>query len=95
MPFFQLEILRDRSDISFGLTLNKETDKKDECKAIIIETIVPNSPACTAGLQKGDVLVAVNGQKIESLKQVAKLIKGKNRLETLLETLSTFVRKLI
>ena len=76
---FQLEIHRESSDSSFGLTLSKETDKNDACKTIVIETIVPNSPASLAGFQKGDVLVSVNGQKIESLKQAAKFIKGKNR----------------
>lgn len=76
---FQLEIQREGPENSFGLTLSKETDKKDACKTIFIETIIPNSPASIAGFQKGDVIASLNGQKVESLKHAAKLIKGRNR----------------
>ena len=38
-----------------------------------------DSPAYTAGVMAKDILVAVDGHKIESLKQAAKMIKNKSR----------------
>ncbi len=40
-----------------------------------VAQISPNSPAEKAGLQRGDVLVAVNGKKIESWNQISSLIQ--------------------
>lgn len=45
----------------------------------MIETVVIDSPAYGAGIMAKDVLVAIDGKKIESLKQAAKLIKSKSR----------------
>ena len=45
----------------------------------MIETIVTDSPAYLAGVMAKDVLVAIDGHKIESLKQAAKMIKNKSR----------------
>ena len=74
-----MEIIRENNVVSFGLTLNKEISEDELGKLIVIETVVPDSPATLAGIQTKDVLVAVDGQKIESLKQAAKLIKSKTR----------------
>lgn len=48
-------------------------------KTIVIETVVIDSPAYSVGVMAKDVLVAIDGKKIESLKQAAKLIKSKSR----------------
>lgn len=45
----------------------------------MIETIVTDSPAHSVGVMAKDVLVAIDGHKIESLKQAAKMIKNKTR----------------
>jgi len=78
-PTFEVEISRESSDISFGLTLSKEMSEDDLGKAIVIATIVIDSPAYSAGVMAKDMLVAVDGHKIESLKQAAKMIKNKSR----------------
>ena len=75
----QIVISRENSDISFGLTLSKEINEDDLGKAIVIETIVTDSPAYSAGVMARDILVAIDGHKIESLKQAAKMIKNKSR----------------
>ena len=75
----QIVISRENSDISFGLTLSKEISEDDLGKAIVIETIVTDSPAYSAGVMAKDILVAIDGHKIESLKQAAKMIKNKSR----------------
>lgn len=75
----QIEISRESSEISFGLTLSKEISEDDLGKSIIINTIVVGSPAYSAGVIAKDILIAVDGHKIESLKQAAKMIKNKSR----------------
>jgi len=62
------------------MTLSKEYGGSVEVdKVVFVETIIPNSPADLAGLQQGDVIVSVDGQRIDSLKQAAKIIKNKTR----------------
>ncbi|XP_022804079.1 PDZ domain-containing protein 8-like isoform X2 [Stylophora pistillata] len=78
-PTFEIEISRENNDISFGLTLNKEISEDELGKTIVINTIVTDSPAYNAGVMAKDILVAVDGKKIESLKQAAKMIKNKSR----------------
>lgn len=75
----QIPISRENHGISFGLTLSQETSEDDLGKAIVIGTIVTDSPAYSAGVMAKDILVAVDGNKIESLKQAAKMIKNKSR----------------
>ena len=48
-----------------------------------ISSIVPNSPADTAGLQASDILLAVNGIPLEGAAQALELI-GETRPETIL-----------
>ena len=74
----QIEINRENTD-SFGLTLSKDISEDDLGKTIVIDTIVVDSPAFKAGVVAKDHLVAVDGQKIDSLKQAAKMIKSKAR----------------
>ncbi|KAM7436009.1 PDZ domain-containing protein 8 [Porites harrisoni] len=78
-PTFEIEISRESNEISFGLTLSKEISEDDLGKAIIINTIVVGSPAYYAGVIAKDILIAIDGHKIESLKQAAKMIKNKSR----------------
>ena len=74
----QVEISREQ-DVPFGLTLTKNVEEDEFGKIIMIETVAPDSPAARAGIQVHDILVAVDGQDVESLKQAAKLIKSKTR----------------
>lgn len=46
----------------------------DEAKGALIAEILPNSPAKSAGLQQGDILLSVMGQPIESASQLRNLI---------------------
>ena len=64
----QIEMSRESNEISFGLTLSKEISEDDLGKAIIINTIVVGSPAYSAGIIAQDILIAIDGHKIESLK---------------------------
>jgi regulator of sigma E protease len=43
----------------------------------IVDSVLENSPAAKAGLQKGDIITAINGNKIWSASQVAQMIDSK------------------
>jgi serine protease Do len=45
-----------------------------EVKGVGIESVVEGSPAQTAGLQKGDVIVKVNGEDVTSTRKLTRLI---------------------
>lgn len=45
-----------------------------EAKGVGIESVVDGSPAQTAGLQKGDVIVKVNGEDVTSARKLTRLI---------------------
>ncbi|XP_044176573.1 PDZ domain-containing protein 8-like [Acropora millepora] len=77
-PTFEVTISRETNDISFGLTL-KEVNDGEFGKAIVIQTIVTDSPAYCAGIIAKDIFLAIDGHKTDSLKQAAKMIKNKNK----------------
>ncbi|EDO37885.1 predicted protein [Nematostella vectensis] len=82
---YEVEVTRETSSISYGMTLIKEYGNTEMDKFIMVDVITPKSPADLAGLHKGDVLIAVDGQKIESLKQAAKLIKNKAKFSATIQ----------
>ncbi|CAH1777600.1 unnamed protein product [Owenia fusiformis] len=69
-----IEIVRAQSP-SIGIIFKDEfvLDRYEEM--VVVETVHPNSPAYMADIRKSDVLIAVNGTRISSLKQAAKSIK--------------------
>ncbi len=46
-------------------------------QGIIVTDIKPGSPAVSAGLEKGDIIVSINRQQVKNLKQAAKVLKQK------------------
>ncbi|XP_061491859.1 PDZ domain-containing protein 8 [Rhineura floridana] len=58
-----------------GLTLRQVQAKEGETGHVVIETVIPNSAAAAADLQRGDRLIAIGGVKITSTIHVLKLIR--------------------
>lgn len=46
---------------------------------VVIDAILPNTPAMKAQLCKGDMLVSIEGKKITNINQITKIIKSLNR----------------
>ncbi|GAB6027659.1 hypothetical protein CHUAL_001900 [Chamberlinius hualienensis] len=69
-----VEIVRTSSQ-PVGLTFKQEflLDKYENC--VLIDTVLPNSSASLVDIKRGDVLVAINGVRITSAKQAARLFK--------------------
>lgn len=51
----------------------KQTDR------VCIETIIPKTPAAVANIRRGDVLISIEGRKLNHINQVAKLLKTLNQ----------------
>lgn len=45
-------------------------------ETVIIEAILPNTPAAKANLRKDDVLYSIEGRQVSHINQVAKILKG-------------------
>lgn len=46
---------------------------------VSIDAIIPNTPAAKAQLCKGDMLISIEGKKINNINQIAKIVKSLNR----------------
>lgn len=51
----------------------KQTDR------VIIETIIPNTPAAVAKIRRGDTLISIEGRKLNHINHVAKFLKSLNK----------------
>ncbi|XP_070772680.1 PDZ domain-containing protein 8 [Enoplosus armatus] len=60
---------------SVGMTFRHVPASDGDAVHVSIETVMPNSPAALADLQRGDRLIAIGGVKVTSSVQVPKLLK--------------------
>ncbi|XP_038160536.1 PDZ domain-containing protein 8 [Cyprinodon tularosa] len=60
---------------SVGMTFRHIPACEGDAVYVSIETVIPNSPAALADLQRGDRLIAIGGVKVTSSVQVPKLLK--------------------
>ena len=57
--------------------------KVPETKGILIVKVVPNSPAETAGLRRGDIITEVSGKPTSDAKEVLEIVSSRNIGESL------------
>ncbi|XP_037821414.1 PDZ domain-containing protein 8 [Lucilia sericata] len=50
--------------------------KQSSADMVEIEAVLPNTPACKSNLKVGDILLAIEGKRVTTIQQVAKIIKG-------------------
>lgn len=48
-------------------------------QCVMVDAIIPNTPAMKAQLNKGDMLISIEGKKINNISSIAKIVKGLNR----------------
>lgn len=63
--------------IGIALKVVKETKGDESEITVIIEEVIENSPAAQAGLQPGDLIIAFDGQKVDSQKMINAIIRKK------------------
>ncbi|KAL7744384.1 hypothetical protein ACLKA6_001773 [Drosophila palustris] len=49
---------------------------KQSTSQVKIESILPNTPACKSNLLPGDTLVAIEGKQVNTIQQIAKVVKN-------------------
>ncbi|QOI10802.1 Do family serine endopeptidase [Blochmannia endosymbiont of Colobopsis nipponica] len=59
-----------------GASLSNGT-LKDGTKGVQVEDIIKDSPASSIGLQKGDVIIGVNRERVKNISQLRKILNGK------------------
>lgn len=62
-----------RSGFRLGVVLS---DDNGDAKGVAIEKILPDSPADKAGLHEGDVLVRIDGEKIQTSRDVREMLRN-------------------
>ncbi len=71
-----------KSKIKFGLMLRDlddvERKKIDTNKGSVIRIVVDDSPAFTGDLLAGDIIIAIDNEKVESTQSVLKIFETKN-----------------
>lgn len=50
--------------------------KQSSADTVEIEAVLPNTPACKSNLKVGDILLAIEGKRVATIQQVAKVIKS-------------------
>ncbi|XP_065364845.1 PDZ domain-containing protein 8 [Calliphora vicina] len=50
--------------------------KQSAADIVEIEAVLPNTPACKSNLKVGDILLAIEGKRVATIQQVAKVIKS-------------------
>jgi C-terminal processing protease CtpA/Prc len=59
-----------------GILFKQEFIAERYQACVVVETVMPQSPAGVADLRCGDIVVAVDGKRITSMAQAARIIKG-------------------
>ncbi|MCR3754632.1 MAG: periplasmic serine endoprotease [Candidatus Westeberhardia cardiocondylae] len=65
-----------------GASLKNETLHNGE-KGIYVEEVLKNSPAHTIGLQKGDIIIGINKERIQNINQLKKSLNTKKEIVAL------------
>jgi C-terminal processing protease CtpA/Prc len=59
-----------------GMVFQQEFVVERYQACVVVETVLPQSPASAADVRHGDIVVAVDGKRITSVAQAAHIIKG-------------------
>jgi C-terminal processing protease CtpA/Prc len=59
-----------------GILFKQEFVAERYQACVVVENVIPQSPASAADVRCGDIVVAVDGKRITSMAQAARIIKG-------------------
>lgn len=70
----EIPIFRDGSQ-QLGLIFRQEfiSERYQDC--VVVEVVAPLSPAASADVRRGDILVSIDNKRITSLSQAARILK--------------------
>lgn len=86
MPWVTAHQYDDRSILcTFDIEIHKAKNQqigivfKQIDQNLMVDAVIPNTPAMKAQLCKGDMLVSIEGKKINNINHIAKIVKSLNR----------------
>lgn len=86
MPWVTAQPYDDKSILcTFDIEIHKAKNQqigivfKQTDQSVLVDAIIPNTPAMKAQLCKGDMLVSIEGKKINNINHIAKMVKSLNR----------------
>lgn len=79
-----LESMANGEDICYigimGATISSyQSENLDVPRGVYVDAVDEDSPAMTAGIQNGDILHALDGQEVQSMKEYASVLQGLNK----------------
>lgn len=79
-----LESMANGEDICYigimGATISSyQSENLDVPRGVYVDAVDEDSPAMTAGIQNGDILHALDGQKVQSMEEYASVLQGLNK----------------
>ena len=81
----------------FGMTLSRVSDRLrkqygfDSRQGLVVVDVASNSPASRSGLQRGDVLLSINGEKIKNTRSFRKQVNAASRPHIRIERQGQFL----
>ncbi|XP_069677414.1 PDZ domain-containing protein 8 isoform X2 [Periplaneta americana] len=70
-----LTVIKNASQ-QLGIVFKQEFIVERYQACVLVETVLPQSPASAADVRNGDIVIAVDGKRITSMAQAARIIKG-------------------
>jgi hypothetical protein len=64
-----LQVAGDGPAFRIGIAINRSTEEENEeaeMEGLVVEEVIPDSPAMQAGIKEGDIVVTVNGEELEN-----------------------------
>ncbi|NNF97684.1 MAG: PDZ domain-containing protein, partial [Halobacteria archaeon] len=71
---------RMHAELTGAVLANLDDASRGRAKGVLIAAVDPGSPAWRNGLRKGDIIVSVNRQAVESVEQLQKAVNGSQTL---------------
>ena len=93
----QRQTNKGRGSNVFGLTLSQVSDRLrkqynfESRRGLVVIDVADNSPASKSGLQRGDVLLSINGTKISDVRSFRKQVNASNRPHIRIERQGQFL----
>lgn len=76
IPYMVLDLIVTNVGSHLGVTFKQEVVLEIGQNCILVDNVIPGTPAGVAELKKGDIVIAINSKRVTGINQLQKLIKN-------------------